>query len=86
MEKIRRFLYKNNKKTHVLVPRVIRDMVDRYTISHDPSIFAHLYLPTLHQTAAQNQKLPILVYFHDGGFCIETSILQILQTRCRCEG
>lgn len=30
MEKIRRFLYENNKKTPVLVPRVIRDMVGRY--------------------------------------------------------
>ncbi|XP_062170685.1 protein ACTIVITY OF BC1 COMPLEX KINASE 7, chloroplastic isoform X2 [Alnus glutinosa] len=29
MEKIRRFLYENNKKTAVLVPRVIRDMVGR---------------------------------------------------------
>jgi aarF domain-containing kinase len=30
MEKIRRFLYENNKKTPVLVPRVIRAMVGRY--------------------------------------------------------
>uniref|UniRef100_A0A2N9FJ19 Protein kinase domain-containing protein n=1 Tax=Fagus sylvatica TaxID=28930 RepID=A0A2N9FJ19_FAGSY len=29
MERIRRFLYENNKKTPVLVPRVIRDMVSR---------------------------------------------------------
>lgn len=29
MEKIRRFLYENNKKSPVLVPRVIRDMVSR---------------------------------------------------------
>lgn len=30
MERIRKFLYENNKKTPVLVPRVIRDMVTRY--------------------------------------------------------
>ncbi|PON85298.1 Protein kinase [Trema orientale] len=29
MEKIRRFLYENNKKTPVLVPRVVQDMVTR---------------------------------------------------------
>lgn len=30
MERIRHFLYKNNKKSPVLVPRTIRDMVTRY--------------------------------------------------------
>lgn len=34
MEKIRRFLYENNKKSPVLVPRVIRDMVSRYAMPH----------------------------------------------------
>ena len=29
MERIRRFLYKNNKKTPVLVPRVLQDLVTR---------------------------------------------------------
>lgn len=42
------------------------------TISHDPSISARLYLPKLDPTV-QNQKLPILVYFHGGGFCIESA-------------
>lgn len=32
MERIRRFLYENNKKAPVKVPRVIRDMVTRYVI------------------------------------------------------
>lgn len=32
MERIKRFLYENNKKRPVLVPRVIRDMVTRYVI------------------------------------------------------
>ena len=30
MERIRKFLYESNKKTPVLVPRVIRNMVTRY--------------------------------------------------------
>lgn len=34
MEKIRHFLYENNKKSPVLVPRVIRDMVSRYIMPH----------------------------------------------------
>lgn len=34
MEKIRRFLYENNKRSPVLVPRLIRDMVTRYVMLH----------------------------------------------------
>lgn len=30
MQRIRKFLYENNKKSPVLVPRVIHDMVTRY--------------------------------------------------------
>ena len=41
------------------------------TISLDPSISARLYLPKLNQT--HHQKLPILVYYHGGGFCIESA-------------
>ena len=41
------------------------------TISKDPSISARLYLPRLNQT--HHQKLSILVYFHGGGFCIESA-------------
>lgn len=33
MEKIRRFLYENNKKS-VLVPRLMRDIVTRYVLLH----------------------------------------------------
>lgn len=34
MEKIRTFLYKINRRAPVLVPRVIRDMVTRYSANH----------------------------------------------------
>ena len=44
------------------------------TISLNPSISARLYLPKLDETAqTQNQKLPILVYYHGGGFCVESA-------------
>lgn len=32
MERIRRFLYENNKKSPVLVPRLLKDMVTRYVM------------------------------------------------------
>ncbi|XP_058763733.1 2-hydroxyisoflavanone dehydratase-like [Vicia villosa] len=38
-------------------------------ISNDPSLFARLFLPKL---SNQNQKIPILVYFHGGAFCCES--------------
>lgn len=34
MEKIRHFLYENNKKPPVLVPRVVRPLVTRFVTSH----------------------------------------------------
>ncbi|KAG5554765.1 hypothetical protein RHGRI_012354 [Rhododendron griersonianum] len=37
-----------------------------------PPVSARLYLPKLSPPANQ-QKLPILVYFHGGGFCIESA-------------
>ncbi|XP_030973920.1 2-hydroxyisoflavanone dehydratase-like [Quercus lobata] len=42
------------------------------TISENPSVSARLYLPKL-TDHTQNQKLPILVYFHGGAFCIESA-------------
>ncbi|XP_038723088.1 2-hydroxyisoflavanone dehydratase-like [Tripterygium wilfordii] len=36
-------------------------------ISENPKISARLYLPKLQK---QDQKLPILIHFHGGGFCI----------------
>src|ERR1044072_110154 len=40
-----------------------KDMV----ISKDEDISARIYLPNLNHP---NQKLPLLVYFHGGGFCV----------------
>ncbi|KAK7848238.1 2-hydroxyisoflavanone dehydratase [Quercus suber] len=42
------------------------------TISESPSILARLYLPKL-TSHNQNQKFPILVFFHGGGFCVESA-------------
>ncbi|KAL5785492.1 hypothetical protein ACOSQ2_007884 [Xanthoceras sorbifolium] len=39
------------------------------TISEDPNITARIYLPK----AQPDQKLPVLVYFHGGGFCFESA-------------
>ncbi|XP_027361934.1 2-hydroxyisoflavanone dehydratase-like [Abrus precatorius] len=39
-------------------------------ISNDPSISARLYLPSSTQP---HHKLPILLYFHGGAFCIESA-------------
>lgn len=38
--------------------------------SNEPSLFARLYLPKL---TDQNQKISILVYFHGGAFCCEST-------------
>ncbi|KAL6188745.1 hypothetical protein ACLB2K_040136 [Fragaria x ananassa] len=42
------------------------------TISKDPLISARIFLPKLDDEQPQ-QKLPILVYCHGGGFCIESA-------------
>ncbi|KAK0581981.1 hypothetical protein LWI29_020101 [Acer saccharum] len=40
--------------------------------SHENNLTLRLYLPkNSHQN--NNQKLPLLVYFHGGGFCIESA-------------
>ncbi|KAI3979041.1 hypothetical protein MKX01_016216 [Papaver californicum] len=41
------------------------------TISTNPSISARIYIPSSKLTTTE--KLPLLVYFHGGGFCIESS-------------
>ncbi|KAJ4722415.1 2-hydroxyisoflavanone dehydratase-like [Melia azedarach] len=40
------------------------------TISENPNISARIYLPKLTQSS---QKFPVLVYFHGGGFCVESA-------------
>ncbi|KAK4855359.1 hypothetical protein QYF36_006423 [Acer negundo] len=42
------------------------------TISQNPLITARIYLPKL-LTTQHDQKLPVLVYFHGGGFCFESA-------------
>lgn len=37
------------------------------------SISARLYLPRITEDPSSNRKLPILVYFHGGGFCLESA-------------
>ncbi|XP_061355237.1 2-hydroxyisoflavanone dehydratase-like [Gastrolobium bilobum] len=48
-------------------------------ISHNPTISARLYLPNLPNSKEQCQaeKVPILVYFHGGGFLIESPFSQL---------
>ncbi|XP_020239894.1 2-hydroxyisoflavanone dehydratase [Cajanus cajan] len=43
-------------------------------ISHNPTISARLYLPELE---GQHHKVPILVYFHGGGFFFESAFSQL---------
>ncbi|KAH7844856.1 hypothetical protein Vadar_032394 [Vaccinium darrowii] len=38
-----------------------------------PLVSAQLYLPKLSPPQTHHKKLPILVYFHGGGFCIESA-------------
>ncbi|KAE8717602.1 2-hydroxyisoflavanone dehydratase [Hibiscus syriacus] len=40
-------------------------------VSQDPPISARIYLPK--QVFQQHKKVPILVYFHGGAFCIESA-------------
>lgn len=41
------------------------------TISENPLIRARLHLPNVHLKTTE--KLPVLGYFHGGGFCIESA-------------
>ncbi|XP_027360077.1 2-hydroxyisoflavanone dehydratase-like [Abrus precatorius] len=46
-------------------------------ISDNPPISARLYLPKLIQFESQNDRFPILVYFHGGGFFFESAFSQL---------
>ncbi|XP_027360078.1 2-hydroxyisoflavanone dehydratase-like [Abrus precatorius] len=45
-------------------------------ISENPLISARLYLPKSIQLQSQNHRVPILVYFHGGGFFFESAFNQ----------
>ncbi|XWS13607.1 hypothetical protein CRYUN_Cryun36dG0052400 [Craigia yunnanensis] len=47
------------------------------TISENPPISARIYLP---KQVEQHQKVPLLVYFHGGGFCFE-SAFSLVETK-----
>ncbi|XP_062019912.1 probable carboxylesterase 12 [Rosa rugosa] len=40
-------------------------------ISNETGLYARLYIPK--STTTSSTKLPLLVYFHGGGFCVETT-------------
>ena len=67
-----------------LVPPSLEDPTTRVSskdvvISHNPSISARLFVPTtLIQSHEKNhQRVPILVYFHGGGFFFESAFNQL---------
>ncbi|KAL8148947.1 putative carboxylesterase 7 [Apium graveolens] len=41
------------------------------TVSSDPKVTARIFLP---ETLTPGQKLPVLMYLHGGGFCIESAL------------
>ncbi|XP_061367140.1 probable carboxylesterase 12 [Gastrolobium bilobum] len=70
-------IYKDGRVERLLGCDVVPPSFDPITnveskdvvISKDEDISARIFIPKLND---QNQKLPLLVYFHGGGFCIET--------------
>ncbi|CAL2279028.1 unnamed protein product [Prunus armeniaca] len=42
-------------------------------ISQEPAISARLYIPKSTTTSSPQTKLPLLIYFHGGGFCVRSS-------------
>ncbi|KAF5202752.1 2-hydroxyisoflavanone dehydratase [Thalictrum thalictroides] len=49
------------------------------TISQNSGLSARLYLLKLSNSSSDQEKLPILVYFHGGGFCIESAFSLVHQ-------
>ncbi|KAI3977247.1 hypothetical protein MKX01_035977 [Papaver californicum] len=71
-------IYKNGRVERLLASETVRpSLQDPETgvsskdicISSDPSISARLYLPNNH-THHNHKNLPLLIYFHGGGFCL----------------
>ncbi|PIA30758.1 hypothetical protein AQUCO_05400096v1 [Aquilegia coerulea] len=48
-------------------------------ISQNSGVSVRLYLPKLTNSSSDQDKLPVLVYFHGGGFCIESAFSLIHQ-------
>ncbi|KAJ8461431.1 hypothetical protein OPV22_034357 [Ensete ventricosum] len=46
-------------------------------ISPETGVSARLYIPRLREGDRQEQKLPVLVYFHGGGFCIGSAFMPL---------
>ncbi|KAK3039413.1 hypothetical protein RJ639_027662 [Escallonia herrerae] len=46
------------------------------TIIPETDVYARLYLPTKLTENSKNHKLPVLVYYHGGGFCLFTASSQ----------
>ncbi|KAK9942154.1 hypothetical protein M0R45_007836 [Rubus argutus] len=73
-------VYKDGRIERLLGTSTVPASIDPQTgvqskdlvISNEPLISARLYIPKS-TTAESTQKLPLLVYFHGGGFCIESA-------------
>ncbi|CAN1256805.1 Probable carboxylesterase 13 [Linum perenne] len=53
------------------------DVVSKDVIfSTDPNLSARIYAPSAAVTTSGRKNLPILVYYHGGGFCIESAFSQ----------
>lgn len=71
-------VYKDGRVERILGKDVVPPGIDEstgveskdVTICSDPNVSARLYLP---KNAKSSQKLPLVVYFHGGGFIIESA-------------
>ncbi|XP_062024099.1 probable carboxylesterase 12 [Rosa rugosa] len=76
-------VYKDGRIDRLLGTSTVPASIDPQTgvqskdvvISTAPPISARLYIPksTATESAESTQKLPLLVYFHGGGFCVESA-------------
>ncbi|KAK9942156.1 hypothetical protein M0R45_007838 [Rubus argutus] len=73
-------VYKDGRVERLLGMSTVPASIDPQTgvqskdlvISNEPLISARLFIPKS-TTAESTQKLPLLVYFHGGGFCMESA-------------
>uniref|UniRef100_A0A0D6QSD9 Alpha/beta hydrolase fold-3 domain-containing protein n=1 Tax=Araucaria cunninghamii TaxID=56994 RepID=A0A0D6QSD9_ARACU len=50
------------------------------TLDADTGLFVRLYMPLCVEKGTQNPKVPVVVYIHGGGFCIETAASPLYQS------